>query len=193
MRKKEGILYDLSNFLESGKKEIKVPNTGPQLNCGAQILSDLWHFRYPLKYFPKHLKLIIKIPIFHLLKFIPPSSLKNSIYRIFGVKIARGVIITFNVYLDVFFPELITIEDGAIIGEYTKIFTHEALINHIKFGKVHIGKKVVVGLNSVVRCGTIISDGSVVAMNSLVNKDVPEMEVVGGVPIRRIKKLKKIL
>ena len=91
------------------------------------------------------------------------------------------------------FPELITIEDGSIIGHGTTILAHGFTIKHAKIGRVHIGKQVVIGAKTVIECGVTIGDGAVVAINSVVNKDVSAREEVGGVPEHEIKKLKKLI
>jgi len=64
------------------------------------------------------------------------------------------------------------------------------LIDEILIGEVKIGKKVLVGNSSIVRPGVILGDGSIVGYNSLVNKDIPPKTLVGGLPIKLIKKLK---
>lgn len=54
--------------------------------------------------------------------------------------------------------------------------------------KVIIGNDVWVGANVVVLPGVHIGDGAVIAAGAVVNKDVGDYEIVGGVPARLIKK-----
>lgn len=124
------------------------------------------------------------------MKFVPPCDFKNNVFRAMGVKIGKDVAISPGVLIDPFFPELISIDDGSIIGWDAKIITHEYLIDEILIGEVKIGKKVLVGNSSIVRPGVILGDGSIVGYNSLVNKDVSPKTLVGGLPIKLIKKLK---
>ena len=51
-----------------------------------------------------------------ILRKLPPCSLKNNLYRAMGVKIGKDVVISPDVVLDPVFPELITVEDGVILG-----------------------------------------------------------------------------
>jgi len=56
-----------------------------------------------------------------------------------------------------------------------------------KMPKTKIGRDVWLGMNAVVSAGVTIGDGSVVAAGSVVTKDVPPMEIWGGVPAKKIK------
>lgn len=125
-----------------------------------------------------------------LMKLVPPCSIKNNVFRAMGVKMGKDVVISPGALIDPFFPELITIGDGSIIGWDSKLITHEYLIDEVLIGEIKIGKKVLIGNSSIVRPGVILGDGSMVGYNSLVNKDVPPKTLVGGLPIKVIKKLK---
>lgn len=54
-----------------------------------------------------------------------------------------------------------------------------------------IGKGCLIGEGSIIRPGVKRGDKTIVAAASFVNKDVLENEIVGGVPQRHIKFLKK--
>lgn len=54
--------------------------------------------------------------------------------------------------------------------------------------KTLIGRDVWIGANSIIMTGVSIGDGSVVAAGSVVTKDVPPFQIVGGVPARIIRK-----
>jgi acetyltransferase-like isoleucine patch superfamily enzyme len=53
---------------------------------------------------------------------------------------------------------------------------------------VKIGNDVWIGANCVIVDGVTIGDGAIVAANSVVNKDLGDYEIVGGVPARLIRK-----
>lgn len=93
--------------------------------------------------------------------------------------------------MDDSFPELITIDDGCIIGEHVTILAHEFTIKKMRLGRVHICKQALIGVLSVIRSGVTIGDSTIVAMDTLVNKDVPAYTEVGGVPSHKIKKLRE--
>lgn len=88
----------------------------------------------------------------------------------------------------------IFIGDGALIGHNVVLAT----LNHAKSpcdrstmlpAPIHIGKNVWIGANATVLPGVTIGDGAIVAAGAVVNRDVPENTVVGGVPAKVIKHL----
>lgn len=88
----------------------------------------------------------------------------------------------------------IFIGDGALIGHNVMLAT----LNHAKSPKdrasmipapVHIGRNVWVGSNATVLPGVTIGDGAIVAAGAVVDKDVPENTIVGGVPAKIIRRL----
>ena len=88
----------------------------------------------------------------------------------------------------------IFIEDGALIGHNVVLAT----LNHAASPKdrgsmipapIRIGKNVWVGANAVILPGVTIGDGAIVAAGAVVNRDVPENTIVGGVPARVIRHL----
>lgn len=114
------------------------------------------------------------------------GRLKNALLRSLGMKIGQNVFIAATVQLDIQFPELITIEDGAILGMHAHISTHEVTHTHIRLGRVHIGKNALVGGQATVRSGDTIGENSVVAMRAFVTESVPPNTLVTGEPQRKI-------
>jgi acetyltransferase-like isoleucine patch superfamily enzyme len=124
---------------------------------------------------------------------MPASEFKNFLYRITGLKIGKKARITMGTIVDVRNQKLISIGEGTIIGTGTTIITHEATQKKIRIGRVKIGKKVLIGGGCIIRSGITIGDYSVIGAGSFVNRNVKPKEFVGGVPIKRIKMLKKLL
>ena len=110
-----------------------------------------------------------------------PLKAKNWLYRRIGVKVGKDVSIGLSTTIDIFFPELIEIEDNTIIGYGTTILAHEFLQREYRTGRVKIGKNVMIGANCTILPGVEIRGGSTISACSLVNKDVDG--AVGGVPI----------
>lgn len=198
MKKKQSKPYDkqdiankILHFLKSEQKLLVVEYKGKRLNSIIGFEEDAKHVKIPLKTIVSILKRIfIQKPLFKILRILDGGEIKNNIYRLFGVKIGKDVFISSDVYIDDSFPELITIEDGCIIGGHAIISAHEFTIRKMRLGRVHIGKQVLIGGFSVIRSGVTIGDESVIAMDTLVNKDIPANIEVGGVPEHKIKKLK---
>ena len=123
--------------------------------------------------------------------WLPPSGLKNWLYRRTGVIIGKNVSISPDVFLDPLYPELIMLEDNVILGWGSVIFTHELTNTSIRIGSVRVKKDSMVGELSLVRPGTEIGENSLIAAMSFVNKDAGDCEEVGGVPEHLIKRLKR--
>jgi len=126
--------------------------------------------------------------LIYLAKYVPSLQIKRIRYRMTGMRVGKRVAVGLGVTMDVFFPELIEIDDNAIIGFNTTILAHEFLQEELRVGKVRIGKNCMIGANSTVLPGVDVGDDSKVSAMSLVNRDVKKNEFVGGIPIRTIKK-----
>lgn len=88
----------------------------------------------------------------------------------------------------------IFIDDGALIGHGVVLATlnHDldpAKRQQLHPAPIHIGKNVWIGANATVTQGVTIGDNAVVAAGAVVNKDVEENTIVGGVPARFIKRI----
>lgn len=192
---KQKILNNALKFLESNEKLMTIEYRGKELNSIYGIFGkDYKEVKIPLKFYTRYLfKRIFQRPILKMIQGLDGTEFKNKVYRFLGLKIGREVSICPGVFIDDLLPELITINDGTIIGRDVKILTHEFTIKHMRFGRINIGKQVTIGNSSIIRSGVTIGNGAVIAMDSLVNKDVLPKEEVGGIPIHRIKKLKKLI
>ncbi len=166
---------EVREFRENGKKVIKLVRVRNGENPAA-----MWYkYKNPaiqgFNYF-----------IGFLCKGLPPLEIKNSMYRLIGVKIGRNVAIAPDCIIDPLFPELIRIDDNVIIGWGTRLYTHEFTQNTVRIGTVHIKKNSLVGEWSVVRPGVSINENALVAAMSFVNMDIPRGFVEGGVPVHVI-------
>lgn len=88
----------------------------------------------------------------------------------------------------------IEIDDGTLVGPKTVIATLNHNINPTKRANlipkpVKIGKNVWIGANVTILPGVTIGDGAVIAAGAVVNKDVEANTVVGGVPVKLIKRI----
>lgn len=61
---------------------------------------------------------------------------------------------------------------------------HEIVGDEKKSGKIVIGDEVWIGTNVTILKGVTIGNGAIIAAGSLVNKDVPENCLVGGIPTK---------
>lgn len=170
----------IKKFLNSNLKVLEINYTGKSLNASKYYHSVI--FANPLFF-------MFKAFIMGLCYFMPAGEMKNSLYRMLGMKIGKEVFISAGVILDAGFPQLISIGDGVVIGQGATIFAHESTIAKIRIGRVNIGKRSLIGIKSTIRSGVVIGDNSVVVMGAVVVQDVQSNELVGGVPAKTIRKL----
>src|SRR4030042_2155309 len=174
----------VQDFIRGPDRYLKVPYDGPELNP-----REYWH-----KIVLQSRIRLLRQSLVSFVCTIPSSGeFKNRLLRSNGMNIGKDAFIAPLVFMDIEFPSLLTIGDGAVVGTMTKILTHEVTIKRVRLGKTEIGKQALVGAGSVIRCGVTIGEGAVVAMNSFVNRDVPPFQVVGGGPLQAVKKLDKLI
>ena len=173
----------IRDFLYWDQRILVMKYTGEKLNVAQE--GRLFWTKNPLV-------TRFNILICNLASKLPACGFKNDLYRLVGVKIGREVVIAQGVGLDALYPELITIHDGAVLGLECVILTHETTVDTFRLGRVEIGKQAMIGVRSVIRSGVKIGKGSQVGACSFVNKNVGDFELVGGVPTRRIKSLRKL-
>jgi acetyltransferase-like isoleucine patch superfamily enzyme len=130
------------------------------------------------------LKVVLNFIIIYVARFIPWLPLKNSLYRLIGMKVGKNVSVGLMAMFDIFFPELIEIGDNTIIGYNSTVLAHEYMVKEWGKGKVVIGNDVTIGANVTILAGVVIGNGATVSACSLVNRDVPENSFVGGIPVK---------
>ena len=69
-----------------------------------------------------------------------------------------------------------------------KFSTHPHFYDKMQQKKAIIGNHVWIGVNAVILCGTEIENQAVIAAGAIVNKNVNEYTIVGGVPAKEIGK-----
>lgn len=144
--------------------------------------SSLWawrHHRHPLRVIRNYLVIL-------LCRVSPSLRLKNWLYRRLGMTVGERVSWGLEATPDVFWPELITVEDDAIIGYDATILCHEFLYEEVRTGPVHIGPRAMIGAGVIILPGVTVGADARVAANSLVTRDVSPGTTVAGVPAEPI-------
>ena len=132
------------------------------------------------------LRIVFNYLVVWLVRISPSLRLKNWLVRKLGATVGEGVAWGLESTPDVFWPELITVEDHAIIGYDATILCHEFLQDEYRTGEVHVGERAMIGAGAVILPGVEIGAGAQVAANSLVARDVPAGETVAGVPAEAV-------
>lgn len=150
----------------------------------------------------------LKIYLLELAGWIPSHILRNNIFRLAGVKIAKGS--TIHIGCRFYQPAGVKIgedtsigdrcfldgRDRLIIGSHTSIASQVLIYNSehdlcdecfgVSYGRVKIGDYVFIGPRVIILPGVTIGDGAVVAAGAVVTKDVAPKTIVGGVPAIKI-------
>ena len=117
-------------------------------------------------------------------------------YTAFGklTKVGKGVFINFGcTFLD---QGGITIEDDVFIAPDVKILTEghpedPALRHTLVTAPIHIGRNVWIGAGAMILPGVTIGENAIIAAGAVVNKDVPANMIVGGVPARELREIRR--
>jgi acetyltransferase-like isoleucine patch superfamily enzyme len=141
-------------------------------------LNSLQHWpeaRHPLR-------VVLHYVVVVLARHSPSLRLKNWLYRRVGMTVGEGVSWGLEATPDVFWPDLVTVEDHAIVGYDTTILCHEFLQDEYRTGEVVVGERAMIGAGAIILPGVEIGAGAQVMANSVVVADVPPGETVAGVP-----------
>ena len=131
----------------------------------------------------KHpLRVMLNYAVIVMARIAPSLRLKSWLLRRLGVTIGEGVSWGLESTPDVFWPELVTVEDHAIVGYDVTLLCHEFLQDEYRTGEVVVGERAMIGAGAIVLPGVEIGEGAQVAANSLVTEDVPADATVAGVP-----------
>lgn len=88
----------------------------------------------------------------------------------------------------------ITIDDNVMIAPRVNLVSESHPISvkdrkTLTVGHIHIKQNAWIGANATILPGVTIGENSIVAAGALVDKNVPDNTIVGGIPARVIKKL----
>ena len=116
-------------------------------------------------------------------------SLRNRLYRMMGVNISTRSYVARETWIDDNFPELITIEEGVVIGWRSSIIAHNTQMMPPSVAPICIKKHAFLGQGVIVMPGVTIGEYAQIGTCSLVNKDIEPYTVAVGVPAKPIRKL----
>lgn len=127
--------------------------------------------------------------IFAIQKKMVPCHFKNWLLSLTGLKVGYDACIPHNITFDPYFPELIDIGQGAIIGGESTLLAHTVQNGRLTLGRVEIAPRTLVGGLSLLLPGSRVSKNSILALSSRLNEVVPEGEIWAGSPAKCIKKM----
>jgi acetyltransferase-like isoleucine patch superfamily enzyme len=109
--------------------------------------------------------------------------------RRLGARVGRDVFFGADVYVEVDFAPLLTIDDGVVLARGVTILLHDSALNNVlgeplKYGRVALRERCYIGANATLLCGVEVGAGAVVGAASVVTCDVPPGAVAYGNPAR---------
>ncbi len=121
--------------------------------------------------------------IFKLARLAPVGPNK-FFYKLMGMRIGKNVQIMPCFNADIFFPEKVSIGEGTVIGIDALFTCHEFNPTEFRYGKITIGKNVLIGARAFILPGVTIGDNALVSAQTLVYKDVPANVIAFGSPLQ---------
>ncbi|MCK9294126.1 MAG: hypothetical protein M0P70_03495 [Desulfobulbaceae bacterium] len=132
---------------------------------------------------------------FHRKAFIAIRHVLVLFYRLKGVEIGDGTLISFGAWIDTHRNAKVRIGNKCIISNGSKILAHDwakakmGLVGKSDhFTTTTIEDSVFVGMNSIVLCGVKVGQGAIIGAGAVVTKDVPPYSLVVGNPAKVIKR-----
>ena len=131
-----------------------------------------------------------------------PRKLRPRLARQMGCHVGKHVFIGDHVRIDPGHADLIYIDDYAHITGGCRLLCHQRDLRGYRqgdnaadlgyrLGEIHIGKGVMVGMETLIMPGVTIGDGAIVGAYSLVTKDIPAWTIATGRPAKVVKEIPK--
>ncbi len=137
-----------------------------------------------------------------LLSPLSPRKLRPWVLRKIGCHVGKDIFVGDNVRIDSGHADLIYIGDHAHITGGCRLLCHQRDLRDYrkgddaaklpyKLGEIHIGKGVMIGMESLIMPGVSIGDGAIVGAYSLVTKDIPAWTIATGRPAKVVKEIQE--
>ncbi len=135
-----------------------------------------------------------------LLSPISPRKLRPWVLKKIGCHVGKDIFVGDNVRIDTGHSDLIFIGDHAHITGGCRLLCHQRDLRNYckgddaaklpyKLGEIHIGKGVMIGMESLIMPGVTIGEGAIIGAYSLVTKDIPAWTIALGRPAKVVKQI----
>lgn len=129
-----------------------------------------------------------------------PRKFRPWILRRMGCHVGKHVFIGDYVRVDLGHADMIYIDDYAHITAGCRLLCHQRDLKNYRvgdnaakvgyrLGEIHIGKGVMIGMESMIMPGVTIGDGAIVGACSMVTKDIPSYKIAMGSPAKIVKSI----
>lgn len=135
-----------------------------------------------------------------LLDPLAPRKVRPWVLKKIGCHVGKDIFVGDSVKIDAGHANLIFIDDHAHITGGCRLLCHQRNLMHYrkgddaaklpyKLGEIHIGKGVMIGMESLIMPGVTIGEGAIVGAFSLVTRDIPAWTVATGRPAKVVKEI----
>lgn len=129
-----------------------------------------------------------------------PRKLRPWLLRRIGCHVGKNVFIGDYVRIDLNHANLIYIDDYAHVTAGCRLLCHQRDLKdyHIgdnaakagyRLGEIHIGKGVMVGMETMIMPGVAIGDGAIIGARSIVLTNIPQYTIAMGAPAKVVKEI----
>lgn len=129
-----------------------------------------------------------------------PRKLRPWLLRRIGCHVGKNVFIGDYVRVDLNHANLIYIDDYAHVTSGCRLLCHQRNLKDYHFGdnaskcgyrlgEIHIGKGVMVGMETMIMPGVTIGDGAIIGACSTILKDIPPYTVATGCPAKVVRQI----
>lgn len=135
-----------------------------------------------------------------LLEPFEPRKLRAYFIRKMGCHIGKDAFFGDYVRIDTSYADMIYIGDYTHITSGCRLLCHQRDLTGYyvgdnaaelgyQLGEIHIGKGVMVGMETMIMPGITIGDGAIIGARSMVTKDIPPYTIAVGSPAKVVKKI----
>ena len=147
-----------------------------------------------------HLKHLEKMLDRFYLEPFAPRKLRPILIRKMGCHVGKNTFFGDYVRMDTSYADMIYIGDYTHITSGCRLLCHQRDLTGYcvgdnaadlgyRTGEIHIGKGVMVGMETIIMPGVTIGDGAIIGAGSIVTKDIPAWTIATGRPAKVIKSI----
>lgn len=160
---------------------------------------SLWRV---IKQFFKNIRLksLEKMLDWAILEPFEPRKLRPILIRKMGCHVGKNTFFGDYVRMDTSYADMIYIGDYTHVTSGCRLLCHQRDLTGYcvgdnaanlgyKTGEIHIGKGVMVGMETIIMPGVTIGDGAIIGAGSIVTRDIPAWTIATGRPARVVKQI----
>lgn len=135
-----------------------------------------------------------------ILEPLAPRKLRPILIRKMGCHVGKNTFFGDYVRMDTSYADMIYIGDYTHVTSGCRLLCHQrdltgycvgdnAASLGYKTGEIHIGKGVMVGMETIIMPGVTIGDGAIIGAGSIVTRNIPAWTIATGRPARVVKQI----